>query len=151
MTKPGQMQIFFFHHSYLIRDIYLAQMQQIKAHQRWGRSWWKNSGLHWYTTCINDLLCIFIYLNKKGNLFRIAWFWISARDWNRTSTSLRTADFESAASTNSATRAGGFKFWKYVQGFWPQTSNLKIQTTLGLQYYDIPFNCCWIRWRYFFL
>ena len=28
-----------------------------------------------------------------------------ARDWNRTSTSLRTADFESAASTNSATRA----------------------------------------------
>ena len=29
----------------------------------------------------------------------------SARDWNRTSTSLRTADFESAASTNSATRA----------------------------------------------
>ena len=29
-----------------------------------------------------------------------------ARDWNRTSTSLRTADFESAASTNSATRAG---------------------------------------------
>ena len=30
-----------------------------------------------------------------------------ARDWNRTSTSLRTADFESAASTNSATRAGG--------------------------------------------
>jgi hypothetical protein len=32
-----------------------------------------------------------------------------ARDWNRTSTFLRTADFESAASTNSATRAGGFK------------------------------------------
>ena len=30
---------------------------------------------------------------------------LSARDWNRTSTSLRTADFESAASTNSATRA----------------------------------------------
>ena len=29
----------------------------------------------------------------------------SARDWNRTSTFLRTADFESAASTNSATRA----------------------------------------------
>ena len=28
-----------------------------------------------------------------------------ARDWNRTSTFLRTADFESAASTNSATRA----------------------------------------------
>ena len=32
-----------------------------------------------------------------------------ARDWNRTSTSLRTADFESAASTNSATRADGSK------------------------------------------
>ena len=30
---------------------------------------------------------------------------LGARDWNRTSTSLRTADFESAASTNSATRA----------------------------------------------
>jgi hypothetical protein len=34
---------------------------------------------------------------------------MSARDWNRTSTFLRTADFESAASTNSATRAGSFK------------------------------------------
>jgi hypothetical protein len=33
----------------------------------------------------------------------------SARDWNRTSTSLRTADFESAASTNSATRAAGLQ------------------------------------------
>jgi hypothetical protein len=31
--------------------------------------------------------------------------WSGARDWNRTSTILRTADFESAASTNSATRA----------------------------------------------
>lgn len=30
---------------------------------------------------------------------------LCARDWNRTSTFLRTADFESAASTNSATRA----------------------------------------------
>jgi hypothetical protein len=30
----------------------------------------------------------------------------SARDRSRTDTSLRTADFESAASTNSATRAG---------------------------------------------
>ena len=29
----------------------------------------------------------------------------SAQDWNRTSTSLRMADFESAASTNSATWA----------------------------------------------
>ena len=32
---------------------------------------------------------------------------LGARDWNRTSTSLRTADFESAASTNSAIRARG--------------------------------------------
>ena len=55
--------------------------------------------------------------NKKGNLM-IAFTVFCARDWNRTSTSLRTADFESAASTNSATRAK------------------------GLQYYDIPFNCC---------
>ena len=54
---------------------------------------------------------------KKGNLM-IALPVSCARDWNRTSTSLRTADFESAASTNSATRAK------------------------GLQYYDIPFNCC---------
>ena len=30
----------------------------------------------------------------------------SARDWNRTSTPVKAADFESAASTNSATRAG---------------------------------------------
>ena len=42
--------------------------------------------------------------NKKGNLM-IALAVFCARDWNRTSTSLRTADFESAASTNSATRA----------------------------------------------
>lgn len=32
-----------------------------------------------------------------------------ARDWNRTSTPVKAADFESAASTNSATRAGSFK------------------------------------------
>lgn len=31
---------------------------------------------------------------------------LGAQDWNRTSTSLRMADFESAASTNSATWAG---------------------------------------------
>ena len=31
---------------------------------------------------------------------------LCARDRNRTDTSLRMADFESAASTNSATRAG---------------------------------------------
>ena len=38
-------------------------------------------------------------------LFKDFQGFLSARDWNRTSTSLRTADFESAASTNSATRA----------------------------------------------
>ena len=31
---------------------------------------------------------------------------LCARDWNRTSTPVKAADFESAASTNSATRAG---------------------------------------------
>ena len=41
-----------------------------------------------------------------------------AQDWNRTSTILRTADFESAASTNSAT-------WAFSKGW---------------QYYDIPHN-----------
>ncbi len=40
---------------------------------------------------------------------------VSARDWNRTSTSLRTADFESAASTNSATRAFFFSHWSFSQ------------------------------------
>ena len=39
----------------------------------------------------------------------------SARDWNRTSTSLRTADFESAASTNSATRAYiGRQYYNFI-------------------------------------
>ena len=33
---------------------------------------------------------------------------LGAQDWNRTSTILRTADFESAASTNSATWAFGY-------------------------------------------
>ena len=43
---------------------------------------------------------------------------LSARDWNRTSTFLRTADFESAASTNSATRAflnGGRQYYNFIQ------------------------------------
>ena len=31
---------------------------------------------------------------------------LSAQDWNRTSTPVKAADFESAASTNSATWAG---------------------------------------------
>ncbi len=47
-----------------------------------------------------------------------------ARDWNRTSTSLRTADFESAASTNSATRA------LQLAAF-----------TTGRQYYGFPVSC----------
>ena len=34
---------------------------------------------------------------------------VRAQDWNRTSTSLRTADFESAASTNSATWAAALR------------------------------------------
>jgi hypothetical protein len=59
-----------------------------------------------------------------------------AQDWNRTSTSLRTADFESAASTNSATWAGGLQcynippksafhlavFYAYLQQFFRGTS-----------------------------
>ncbi len=41
-------------------------------------------------------------------------FKLGAQDWNRTSTSLRMADFESAASTNSATWAFPFlKGWQY--------------------------------------
>lgn len=43
--------------------------------------------------------------NKKELVEIPALFIFRARDWNRTSTFLRTADFESAASTNSATRA----------------------------------------------
>jgi hypothetical protein len=35
----------------------------------------------------------------------ISWILSGARDWSRTSTSLRTPDSESGASTNSATRA----------------------------------------------
>lgn len=38
-----------------------------------------------------------------------------AQDWNRTSTSLRMADFESAASTNSATWAINFGMQYYVK------------------------------------
>ena len=48
-----------------------------------------------------------IRINKKMPHEKMKHF-ICARDWNRTSTSLRTADFESAASTNFATRAGKF-------------------------------------------
>jgi hypothetical protein len=39
---------------------------------------------------------------------------LGAQDWNRTSTFLRTADFESAASTNSATWAMYF-LWQGQQ------------------------------------
>ena len=63
---------------------------------------------------------------KKAILHQIAFFEHRARDWNRTSTSLRTADFESAASTNSATRASGNKSevsWLFTLNFEPQ--NLK--------------------------
>src|SRR6476659_5771205 len=42
---------------------------------------------------------------KKSWQLMPALFYFQCRDWNRTSTFLRTADFESAASTNSATRA----------------------------------------------
>ena len=56
-----------------------------------------------------------------------------AQDWNRTSTFLRTADFESAASTNSAT-------WANV-----------LKEPGGLQCYNIPPNCLRRRLIYFFL
>ena len=58
----------------------------------------------WFALMALGLKVYFFQLKQKWQSFLRLPF-ESARDWNRTSTSLRTADFESAASTNSATRA----------------------------------------------
>ena len=46
--------------------------------------------------------------DKRKDLVNLLYkvFYICAQDWNRTSTPVKAADFESAASTNSATWAG---------------------------------------------
>ena len=72
-----------------------------------------------------------------------------ARDRNRTDTPLLAADFESAASTNFATRAILNKNFCVCCIFLPTHSGC-IPHNNGLQYYAIPANCCLMRSRYFF-
>jgi hypothetical protein len=74
-------------------------------------------------------------LNKNSFVNKSFTKLLSARDWIRTSTSLRTLPPEDSASTNFATRAQRFE----VRSCLPlsddklQTSNLKPKTGLGWQ------------------
>lgn len=47
--------------------------------------------------------------SQRKTPLQLRWKGVCARDRNRTDTPLRAADFESAASTNSATRAEGLQ------------------------------------------